>query len=146
MRHRVSGTKLGSNSTHKRAIMRNLATSVIMNERIVTTEAKAKELRSYVERLVTQAKKGGVHARRLVARKVFADEAVTKLFEVYAPRFAERHGGYMRIYKVGFRPGDAALKSLIEFMPEEKKPEPVAAPEKGKGKKKAAKAEEPAAE
>lgn len=139
MRHRVAGRKLGHNSAHKRAMMRALATSLILEERITTTEAKAKELRPYVERLVTKAKAGTLQDRRLVARKVLDSDAVQKLFDIYAPRFKERNGGYTRIYKVGFRPGDNAPKSLIEFLPEEKAPEPK---EEAKGKKKAKKAAE----
>lgn len=140
MRHRVAGTKLGHSSSHKRAILRGLATSIILNERVTTTEAKAKELRPYVERLVTLAKHGNLQAHRLIARKVFDDAAVKKLFDVYVPRFKERQGGYTRIYKIGFRPGDNAPKSMIEFMPEEK-----AAPEAEKGPK-AKKAKAPKAD
>lgn len=119
-------------------MMRALATSLILEERITTTEAKAKELRPYVERLVTKAKSNDLQARRLVARKVLDSAAVQKLFEIYGPRFKDRQGGYTRIYKVGFRPGDNAPKSLIEFLPEEKAPEPK---EEAKSKKKAKKAE-----
>lgn len=143
MRHRVAGRKIGHNSAHKRAMMRALATSLILEERITTTEAKAKELRPYIERLVTKAKAGTLQDRRLIARKVLDSDAVQKLIDTYAPRFKERQGGYTRIYKVGFRPGDNAPKSLIEFLPEEKAPEPK---EESKSKKKAKKAAAEAAE
>ena len=141
MRHRVAGRKLGHNSAHKRAMMRALATSLILEERITTTEAKAKELRPYIERLVTKAKAGTLQDRRLVARKVLDSDAVQKLFDTFAPRFKERQGGYTRIYKVGFRPGDNAPKSLIEFLPEEKAPEPKEEPKSKKKAKKVAEAE-----
>lgn len=124
MRHRKAGRKLGSDSEHQRALMRNLATSLIQHGRIRTTEAKAKELRPYAERLVTLAKRGGLHARRQAAKRLFDKEALRKLFDVYAAQFKDRPGGYTRIIKEGFRPGDNAPVAFIEFLgyvPAEKK-------------------------
>ncbi len=119
MRHRIAGRRIGRNSSHKKANLRNLATSLIQHGRIRTTDAKAKELRSYVEKLVTMAKRDDLHSRRLVARKVFNRSAVVKLFADYGPRFMERPGGYTRIIKEGYRAGDAAPVSIIEFLGED---------------------------
>ena len=116
--------KLGRTSDHRKALLRTLATDLIINERIETTEARAKELRSVVEKLITLGKRGGLHARRQAAayvRKEVANEennqdALQKLFSDLAPRFADRQGGYTRILKVGPRRGDAAPMVIIEFV------------------------------
>ena len=97
-------------------MLRNLATSLFRHERIETTTAKAKELRPYAERLITLARRGDLHARRLVARKIQEREVLGKLFDEISPRYAERPGGYTRILKLGNRKGDAAEISLIELV------------------------------
>ena len=116
MRHRKKGRNLSRTASHRRAVLRNLATSLFRHERIETTTAKAKELRPFAERLITLAKRGDLHARRLAARKIADREVLGKLFDDIAPRFADRPGGYTRILKVGVRKGDAAEMSLIELV------------------------------
>ena len=116
MRHRKKGRKLSRSPSHRRATLRNMATNLILHERIETTTAKAKELRPYAERLITLARRGDVHSRRLAARKIQDRNALGKLFDDIAPRFAERPGGYTRILKLGHRKGDAADMSLIELV------------------------------
>ena len=113
MRHRKKGRKLSRTPSHRRATLRNMATSLFLHERIETTTAKAKELRPYAERLITLARRGDVHARRLAARKIQDRQALGRLFDDIAPRYAERPGGYTRILKLGNRKGDAADMSLI---------------------------------
>ena len=114
MRHLNAGRKLGRNAPHRLALMRNLARALFEHERIITTLEKAKEARRFVEKLITLAKKGTLHARRLVLMRLPDREAVEKLFEI-APRFADRPGGYTRVIKYGVRRGDAAAISVIEF-------------------------------
>ena len=116
MRHRKKGRKLQRTASHRRAMLRNLATSLFRHERIETTTAKAKELRPYAERLITLARRGDLHARRLVARKIQDREVLGKLFDEISPRYADRPGGYTRILKLGNRKGDAAEISLIELV------------------------------
>ena len=116
MRHRKKGRQLSRTRSHRRATLRNLATSLFRHERIETTTAKAKELRPYAERLITLARRGDVHARRLAAQKIQDRDVLGKLFDDIAPRFAERPGGYTRILKLGNRKGDAAEMSLIELV------------------------------
>ena len=116
MRHRKKGRKLQRTASHRRAMLRNMATSLIRHERIETTTAKAKELRPYAERLITLARRGDLHARRLVARKIQDREVLGKLFDEISSRYAERPGGYTRILKLGNRKGDAAEISLIELV------------------------------
>ena len=116
MRHRKKGRKLQRTASHRRAMLRNMATSLFRHERIETTTAKAKELRPYAERLITLARRGDLHARRLVARKIQDREVLGKLFDEISPRYAERPGGYTRILKLGNRKGDAAEISLIELV------------------------------
>ncbi len=116
MRHRKKGRKLSRTASHKKATMRNMATSLFRHERIETTTAKAKELRPYAERLITLARRGDVHARRLAASKIQDREVLGKLFDDIAPRYAERPGGYTRVLKLGTRKGDAAEMSLIELV------------------------------
>jgi large subunit ribosomal protein L17 len=118
MRHRARDRQLSRTATHRRATLANLATSLLAHDRIVTTEAKAKELRPYVERLITLARRGGLHARRQVERRL-KDRAVTgRLFKELGPRFAARPGGYTRIVKIGHRPGDGAEVARIELVAE----------------------------
>lgn len=116
MRHRKKGRQLSRTRSHRKATMRNLATSLFRHERIETTTAKAKELRPYAERLITLARRGDVHARRLAAMKIQDREVLGKLFDDIAPRYMERPGGYTRVLKLGSRKGDAAEMSLIELV------------------------------
>ncbi len=116
MRHRKKGKELSRTATHRKALLRNLATSLFRHERIETTTAKAKELRPYAERLITLARRGDVHSRRLAGRKIQDREVLGKLFADIAPRYGERPGGYTRVLKLGSRKGDAAEMSLIELV------------------------------
>jgi len=118
MRHQAKGRQLSRTSTHRRAMLSNMATSLFLHGRVVTTEAKAKELRPYAEKLITLARRGDLHARRLAARKVRERDALTKLFSELGPRFAGRPGGYTRILKLGHRPGDGADVARIELLSE----------------------------
>ena len=116
MRHRKKGRNLSRSPSHRRALLRNMATSLFRHERIRTTTARAKELRPYAERLVTLARRGDLHARRLVARRIADREILGKLFDDIGPRYADRPGGYTRILKLGPRKGDAADMALIELV------------------------------
>jgi large subunit ribosomal protein L17 len=116
MRHGKVHRKLGKKPSHRKAMFANMSASLIKHEQIVTTLPKAKELRPVVEKLVTLAKKGGLHARRQAISEVRDIAQVKKLFEVIAPRYGERHGGYTRIMKAGFRYGDNAPVAVIEFV------------------------------
>ena len=116
MRHRKSGRRLGRNSSHRKAMFRNMATSMLMHETIKTTLPKAKELRRVVEPLITLAKEDGVANRRLAFDRLRDKEAVGKLFSDLGPRFKERPGGYLRILKMGPRPGDAAPMALVQLV------------------------------
>ena len=116
MRHRVGHRKLQRTSSHRTALFRNMAAALIKHEQITTTTAKAKELRPYVEKLITLAKKGGLSNRRLAYSRLMDDTQLVKLFDVIAPRYAEREGGYCRIVKAGIRMSDAAPISIIEFV------------------------------
>ena len=116
MRHRNKGRKLGRTASHRRATLRNMATSLFQHGRIETTTAKAKELRPYAERLITLARRGDLHARRLAAAKIQDRQVLGRLFDDIAPRYSERPGGYTRILKLGNRKGDAAEMSLIELV------------------------------
>jgi large subunit ribosomal protein L17 len=116
MRHRNAGRKLQRTSSHRAALFRNMAAALIKHEQITTTTAKANELRPYVEKLVTLAKKGGLSNRRLAHGRLMDDTQLVKLFDVIAPRYAERQGGYIRIIKAGIRANDAAAISIIEFV------------------------------
>jgi large subunit ribosomal protein L17 len=118
MRHGSKGRQLGRTASHRRALLRNMATSLFQHDRIVTTEAKAKELRPYAERLITLARRGDLHARRQVERRI-RDRAVSgRLFSEIGPRFASRPGGYTRIVKLGHRDGDGAEIARIELLAE----------------------------
>jgi large subunit ribosomal protein L17 len=116
MRHKKSGRKLGRNSSHRKAMFRNMATSLVRHETIKTTLPKAKELRRVVEPLITLAKVDGVANRRLAFDRLRDKEAVGKLFSDLGPRFKERPGGYVRILKMGPRPGDAAPMALVQLV------------------------------
>ncbi|MFN2427051.1 MAG: 50S ribosomal protein L17 [Candidatus Binatia bacterium] len=115
MRHLNAGRKLSRNSSHRHALMRNMVTSLIEHGRIRTTDAKAKEVRRWADRMVTLGKQGTIAARRRARAFVQTDAAVSKLFAEVAPRFANRAGGYTRIIKIGQRAGDAAPISILEF-------------------------------
>jgi large subunit ribosomal protein L17 len=116
MRHKVAGRKLQRTSSHRAALFRNMAAALIKHEQITTTTAKAKELRPYVEKLVTLAKKGGLSNRRLAQSRLMDDAQLVKLFDVIAARYADRNGGYTRVIKAGIRKNDAAPVSIIEFV------------------------------
>ena len=109
MRHRKSGRKLGRKVAHRKALMSNLAMALIANKKIKTTDPKAKELRSFIEPLITRAKKGDVHSRRQVLKYISHKPSVQELFNVIAPNFSERNGGYTRITKLGFRDNTIVL-------------------------------------
>ena len=116
MRHRNYGRKLGRNTEHRRALLRNLVTSLILDERIETTAPKAKEARAIAERVITLGKRGDLHARRLAASYCLSAAAVKKLFEDVAKRFASRNGGYTRIVRTGWRRGDGADTAVLELI------------------------------
>ena len=116
MRHNKIGRKLGRKTAHRKALMSNLASALITHKKIKTTDAKAKELRMYIEPLVTFAKKGDLHSRRQVLKKIKHKSIVRELFDNIAPTFSNRHGGYTRIIKLGFRDNDCAPISMIEFV------------------------------
>jgi len=116
MRHNVKGRKLGRTSAHRKAMFRNQLASLVEYERIRTTLPKAKELRPIAEKIVTQGKKGTLHARRQVNRWLPRRDLVKKVFDEIAPRFEERAGGYLRIVKLGPRQGDGAEMALVEFV------------------------------
>jgi len=119
MRHLKSGRKLSRRKNHRNAMLTNLAASLIMNGRVKTTDAKAKEVRPFVERMVTFAKRGDLHARRVVLSRLKDTAAVKKLFDEIGPQYTNRFGGYTRIVKLGFRRGDNSPVSLIEFVKDE---------------------------
>ncbi|MBS7813203.1 50S ribosomal protein L17 [Roseococcus pinisoli] len=116
MRHGVSGRKLNVTSTHRAAMFRNMATSLLKHEQITTTLPKAKELRPYVERIITLGKQGGLHARRQAHAVIMDEKVVDKLFSTIAERYKGRPGGYCRVLKAGFRYGDAAAMAVIELV------------------------------
>ena len=116
MRHKYGGRKLQRTSAHRLALFRNMSASLIKHEQITTTVAKAKELRPYIEKLVTLAKKGGLSNRRLAHARLLDDAQLVKLFDVLAARYADRNGGYTRIIKTGPRASDASPMAIIEFV------------------------------
>jgi large subunit ribosomal protein L17 len=120
MRHRNAGYKLGRNTSHRRALLRNLVTSIVLEDRVETTIAKAKAARPHVEKLITLGKKGDLHARRQALAYLQTREAVTRLFDTVAPRYGDRNGGYLRIVRTGFQKGDGAEKAFIELLGAEK--------------------------
>jgi large subunit ribosomal protein L17 len=118
MRHRAKGRQLSRTSSHRRALLNNMATSLVEHGRVITTEAKAKELRPFAEKLITLARRGDLHARRLVERRIKDRETLARLFSEIGPRFAARPGGYTRILKLGHREGDGADIARIELLAE----------------------------
>tara|TARA_B100001996_G_scaffold152495_1_gene116056 strand:- start:110 stop:499 length:390 start_codon:yes stop_codon:yes gene_type:complete len=116
MRHKKSGRKLSRKTAHRKALMSNLASALITHKKIKTTDAKAKELRMFIEPLVTFAKRGDLHARRQVLKKIRHKSIVRELFDNIGPTFSDRKGGYTRITKLGYRDNDCAPISLIEFV------------------------------
>ena len=120
MRHRKAGTKLGRNTSHRLALLRNLVTSVIIEDRVETTIAKAKAVRPLVEKMITLGKKGDLHSRRQAHAFLMTDDSVKRLFDTVAPRYGDRQGGYLRIVKTGFQKGDGAEKAFIELLGAEK--------------------------
>jgi large subunit ribosomal protein L17 len=135
MRHRNAGRKLGRTTPHRLAMFRNQLASLVLQERIVTTISKAKELRPLAERVITQSKRGTVHARRLVGRWLLNRDHIAKLFDEIAPRFSTRQGGYLRIVKLGARQGDGAEMAILEFVDFQLKKKEVAPPSDAKAKK-----------
>ena len=140
MHHGKAGSKLGRTSSHKEAMLRNMVTSIIKHERIRTTDMKAKELRKVAEKMITLGKKGSLHARRQALAVVRDKDMVSKLFGELTERYRNRAGGYTRIVKAGYRFGDNAPVSILEFIPDEKKKEKAKpkAKSKAKAKEKAA--------
>ena len=120
MRHRKAGFKLGRNTSHRRALLRSLVTSVIVEDRVETTVAKAKAVRPHIEKMITLGKKGDLHSRRQALSFLQTDTAVSRLFETVAPRYGDRQGGYLRIVRTGFRKGDGGEKAFIELLGAEK--------------------------
>jgi large subunit ribosomal protein L17 len=120
MRHRNAGFKLGRNTSHRRALLRNLVTSVIVEDRVETTVAKAKAVRPHIEKMITLGKRGDLHARRQALSFLQTDKAVTRLFDEVAKRYHDRNGGYLRIIRTGFQQGDGADKAFIELLGAEK--------------------------
>ena len=139
MRHRKAGSKFNRNSSHRKAMFRNMVTSLLKYERIKTTDQKAKELRSWADHIITLAKRGDLHARRQALSIVREKAVVHKVFEEAPKRFAAVSGGYTRVIKLGRRPGDAAMMSLIELVAAE-----VQKPKKKAAKKTAAAKKAPA--
>jgi large subunit ribosomal protein L17 len=116
MRHKVAGYKLGRTTSHRRSLLRNLVTSLVMEERIETTVPKAKALRPQMEKMITLGKRGDLSARRQAAAYLMTRESVTKLFDTLAPRFGDRNGGYLRIVRTGWQKGDGADKAFVELL------------------------------
>lgn len=120
MRHRVGTWKLGRNTSHRRSLLRNLVTSILLEERIETTATKAKAMRPHVEKMITLGKRGDLAARRLAGAYLMTRAAVDRLFDTVAPRFGDRNGGYLRIIRKGWQKGDGAEKVFIELLGSEK--------------------------
>jgi large subunit ribosomal protein L17 len=120
MRHRNAGFKLGRNTSHRRALLRNLTTSVILEDRVETTLTKAKAVRPLVEKMITLGKNGDLASRRQALSFLMTDQSVERLFEIVAPRYTDRQGGYLRIIHTGFRKGDGGEKAFIELLGAEK--------------------------
>ena len=116
MRHKVAGWKLGRNTSHRRALLRNLVTSLLLEERIETTVTKAKAMRPHVEKMITLGKRGDLSARRQAAAYLMTREAVDRLFDTVSPRFGDRNGGYLRIIRAGIQKGDGAEKAFVELL------------------------------
>jgi large subunit ribosomal protein L17 len=120
MRHRNAGFKLGRNTSHRRALLRNLTTSVIIEDRVETTVTKAKAVRPLVEKMITLGKNGDLASRRQALSFLMTSQSVDRLFETVAPRYKDRQGGYLRIVRTGFQKGDGAEKAFIELLGAEK--------------------------
>ncbi len=120
MRHRKAGYKLGRNTSHRRAMLRNLVTSIILEDRVETTITKAKAARPHVEKMITLGKRGDLPARRQALAYLMTREAVARLFETVAPRYGDRQGGYLRIVRSGFQKGDGAETAFVEMLGVEK--------------------------
>jgi large subunit ribosomal protein L17 len=120
MRHKVAGWKLGRTTAHRRSLLRNLVTSLIIEERIETTVPKAKALRPQLEKMITLGKRGDLSARRQAAAYLMTREAVNKLFDTVGPRFGDRNGGYLRIVRAGWQKGDGTDKAFVELLGSEK--------------------------
>jgi large subunit ribosomal protein L17 len=131
MRHRVRSRKLGRSNSHRKAMYRNMVTSLLEHERIETTDAKAKEVRRIAEKMITLGKRGGIHARRQALRVIRSRDVAAKVFDELADRFREREGGYTRVLKIGIRRGDAAALSLVQLL----EPDAPAAGDKTDSKK-----------
>ena len=116
MKHKIKGKKLNRTSSHRKALFKNMAQAIIKHEQIITTLPKAKTMKPIVDKLITLAKKGSLHARRQAFSKLRDDKMVTKLFGTLASRYADRTGGYTRVLKAGFRYGDAAAMAVIELV------------------------------
>ncbi len=116
MRHKLGGRKLNRTSAHRKALFRNMAAALVKHEQITTTLPKARELRPYVEKLITLAKHGGLSNRRLAHARMLDDAQLVKLFDVLAPRYSDRAGGYTRVIKAGIRAGDASPMAVIELV------------------------------
>jgi len=134
MHHGKTGSKLGRTSSHKEAMLSNMVTSVIKHERIRTTDMKAKELRKIADKMITLGKRGSLHARRQALAVVRDETLVGKLFGELTERYRDREGGYTRIVKAGYRFGDNAPVSILEFIPDEKKKEKAKPKAKAKSK------------
>lgn len=128
MRHGKAGKKLGRTTSHRNAMLRNLVTSLLRHERVVTTDTKAKLVRSVAEKMITLGKKGTLHARRQALAFIRDREVAARVFDEYSTRYAARAGGYTRVVKTGYRVGDSAPVSVVELISDEKK-------KKGKDKK-----------
>jgi large subunit ribosomal protein L17 len=116
MRHRKAGRKLNRTAEHRKALFANMAAALFKHEQIVTTLPKAKDLRRVAERMISMAKRGDLHSRRIIAARLRDDKMVSKLFETRGPRYKERPGGYTRVLKAGFRYGDSAPLAVIELV------------------------------
>ena len=116
MKHKIKGKKLNRSSSHRKALFKNMAQAIIKHEQIITTLPKAKTMKPIVDKLITLAKKGSLHARRQAFSKLRDDKMVTKLFGTLAVRYADRSGGYTRVLKAGYRYGDAAAMAVIELV------------------------------
>jgi len=143
MRHRIAGRKLGRTTSHRWAMLRNLVTSLFEHEKLETTDAKAKELRPLAEKMIGLGKRGDLHARRQVLAVVRKADVVRKLFDTISPRFKVREGGYIRIVKKGFRPGDGAPVSIVQLVGEGKE---AKAPRRQRGARKHPSAKTPVTE
>ena len=130
MRHRVAGKKLNRSPSHRKALFRNLVTALLQHEAVRTTDAKAKELKRWGDRLITLGKQGTLHARRRAAAVVMSRTVVKKLFDELGPRYQARQGGYTRVVKLGVRRGDAAALSIVELVEQAGAKKDKAAPKK----------------